>query len=74
VKEKILAARRAQIDTIILPEPNRRNLEEVPKLIRKGLRFVFVSDVSEVFDIALADPVSRRAGPRMSTGRPVAAV
>jgi ATP-dependent Lon protease len=74
VKEKILAARRAQIDTVILPEPNRKNLEEVPKLIRKGLRFVFVSDVSEVFDIALADPVARRTGSRMSTGRPVAAV
>ena len=74
VKEKILAARRAMIDTVILPEPNRKNLEEVPKLFRKGLRFVFVSDVSEVFDIALADPVARRAGPRMSTGRPVAAV
>jgi ATP-dependent Lon protease len=74
VKEKVLASRRAQIDTVILPEPNRKNLEEVPKLFRKGLRFVFVSDVSEVFDVALADPVSRRAGPRMSTGRPVAAI
>ena len=74
VKEKILAARRAMIDTVILPEPNRKNLEEVPKLFRKGLRFVFVTDVNEVFDIALADPVARRVGPRMSTGRPVAAV
>ncbi len=74
VKEKVLAARRAQIDTVILPEPNRKNLEEVPKLFRKGLQFVFVSDVSEVFDIALAEPAARRTGPRMSTGRPVAAV
>jgi ATP-dependent Lon protease len=74
VKEKVLAARRALIDTVILPEPNRKNLEEVPKLFRKGLQFVFVSDVNEVFDVALADPVSRRAGSRMSTGRPVAAI
>src|SRR6266853_4525793 len=74
VKEKVLAARRASIDTVILPEANRKNLEEVPKLFRKGLRFVFVSDVTEVFEIALTDPVSRRTGSRMGTDRPVAAV
>jgi len=74
VKEKVLAARRATIDTVILPEANRKNLEEVPKLFRKGLRFVFVSDVTEVFEVALTDPVARRAGPRMGTERPVAAI
>jgi len=74
VKEKVLAARRAEIDTVILPEANRKNLEEVPKLFRKGLRFVFVSDVHEVFGVALTDPVARRAGSRMGTERPVAAV
>src|SRR5881409_2994441 len=47
IKEKVLAARRANIDTVVLPEANRKNLEEVPKLFRKGLRFVFVSYVTE---------------------------
>ncbi|HXH28239.1 MAG TPA: endopeptidase La, partial [Candidatus Polarisedimenticolia bacterium] len=74
VKEKVLAARRAKIDTVILPEANRKNLEEVPRLFRKGLRFVFVKDVNEVFAVALGDPVSRRTGSRMGTDRPVAAV
>ena len=74
VKEKVLAARRAEIDTVILPEGNRGNLEEVPKLFRKGLRFAFVSDVNEVFEVALTDPVARRTGSRMGTERPVAAV
>jgi ATP-dependent Lon protease len=74
VKEKVLAARRAKIDTVILPEANRKNLEEVPRLFRKGLHFVFVKDVNEVFAVALGDPVARRAGSRMGTDRPVAAV
>jgi ATP-dependent Lon protease len=73
VKEKVLAARRASMDTVILPEANRRNLEDVPRLFRKGLRFVFVSDVTEVLEVALAgEPVTRRPGSRVSVERPVA--
>ncbi len=72
VKEKVLAARRAKIDTVVLPEANRRNLEDVPKLFRKGLRFCFVSDVTEVFAIALCEPVARRPGQRLSAERPIA--
>jgi ATP-dependent Lon protease len=71
VKEKVLAARRAKIDIVILPEANRRNLEDVPKLFRKGLKFVFVSDVTEVFAVALCEPVARRSG-RLSAERPIA--
>ncbi len=74
VKEKVLAARRAMIETVILPEGNRKNLEEIPKLFRKGLKFAFVSNVMEVFPLALADPTTRRAGPRMGTERTVAAL
>jgi ATP-dependent Lon protease len=73
VKEKVLAARRATIDTVILPEANRRNLEEVPKLFRKGLKFVFVSDVTEVLAVALAEPIARPRS-RMGTERPIAAI
>jgi ATP-dependent Lon protease len=72
VKEKVLAARRAKIDSVILPEANRRNLEDVPKLFRKGLKFSFVSDVTEVFAIALLEPVARRSGQRLSAERPIA--
>jgi ATP-dependent Lon protease len=74
VKEKVLAARRAGIDTVILPEANRKNLEEVPKLFRKGLKFVFVSDVNQVLDAALVDTPSRRAGTRVGAERSVAAI
>jgi ATP-dependent Lon protease len=55
VKEKILAARRAGITTLILPELCRRSLEEIPADMKKTLTFVFVEDVDEVFKAALAD-------------------
>ena len=75
VKEKVLAARRANIDTIILPEANRKNLEDIPRLFRKGLRFVFVTDVSQVLQEALCEPVSRRGGAtRVATERNVVAL
>jgi len=73
VKEKVLAARRANIDTVILPEANRKNLEEVPKLFRKNLKFCFVSDVTEVFAIAMTEAMARRSGQqRVGTERPIA--
>ncbi len=74
VKEKVLAARRASIETVILPEANRRNLEEVPKLFRKELQFIFVSDVNDVFEAALAEPTARRPGQRVGTTRPIVAM
>jgi ATP-dependent Lon protease len=73
VKEKVLAARRAGVTTVILPEANRRNLEDVPKLFRKGLHFVFVSDVNQVLQQALGEPIAgRRPTTRIPTERPVA--
>ncbi len=53
VKEKLLAARRAKIKTVILPGPNERDLEDLPKEVREDLSFVFVDNVSEVFEVAL---------------------
>ncbi|MBV9960584.1 MAG: endopeptidase La [Acidobacteria bacterium] len=57
VKEKVLAARRARVNTIILPQQNRRDLDEVPKEPFKDVRFVFVDDVRQVFREALKDKV-----------------
>ncbi len=53
VKEKLLAARRAKIKTVILPAPNRRDLEDLPQEIRDDLTFIFVENVRQVFDAAL---------------------
>lgn len=55
VKEKLLAARRAHIKTVILPEPNKRDLEDLPQEVRDDLTFIFVENVRQVFDIALRE-------------------
>jgi ATP-dependent Lon protease len=57
IKEKVLAARRSGITTIVLPEANRKNLEEIPKSLRKDLTLVFVGDVREVFRHAFREPL-----------------
>jgi ATP-dependent Lon protease len=59
IKEKVLAAYRSGIRTIILPEKNRADLEEdLPKELRDEMHFVFASDIRQVLDAALDVPVS----------------
>ena len=53
VKEKALAALRAKIRTIILPEKNKKDIEEIPKDIQKKLNFIFVKHMDDVLRIAL---------------------
>jgi ATP-dependent Lon protease len=52
LKEKILAAKRAGIQTVILPKRNEKDLEEVPKHVRRGLNFVFAETMDEVLKVA----------------------
>ncbi|HLT34310.1 MAG TPA: endopeptidase La, partial [Aquaticitalea sp.] len=55
IKEKILAAKRAKIKEIILCEENRRDIEEIKPEYLKGLTFHYVSDMSDVINIAITD-------------------
>lgn len=54
IKEKVLAAKRAGIKTVILPKQNEKDLIEVPERHRKGLKFHAVSHFEEVLRIAVA--------------------
>jgi ATP-dependent Lon protease len=54
IKEKVLAAYRAGVKTIILPRRNESALEDVPEEVRKKLRFVLVNSIEDVLDAALA--------------------
>ncbi|MGC9455118.1 MAG: endopeptidase La [Phycisphaerae bacterium] len=53
IKEKVLAARRAGINTVVLPDRNRKDLEDVPEEAKKVLNFEFKRTVDEVLDLAL---------------------
>jgi ATP-dependent Lon protease len=53
IKEKVLAAHRAGIKTIILPKKNERDIEDIPPDLRAELQFHFVSDAEEVLKLAL---------------------
>ena len=53
IKEKILAAKRAGITTIILSEDNRRDIEDIDRRYVDGLEFVYVRTASEVIANAL---------------------
>jgi ATP-dependent Lon protease len=63
IKEKVLAARRARVTTIILPARNRRDLEEVPKEPLKDIRFVFVDNMRQVVREALKEKVTPMLAP-----------
>jgi ATP-dependent Lon protease len=53
IKEKLLAARRAGITTLILPKLNEKDVSEVPEYALKGMTIHYVSRVEEVFELAL---------------------
>ena len=55
IKEKILAAKRSQIETIVLSGRNRRDIEDIPAQYVEGLSFVYVDTVREVISAALSD-------------------
>ena len=53
IKEKIVAAARAGLSTVILPARNRRDYEEIPEAARNALRFIWAERVEEVIEAAL---------------------
>jgi ATP-dependent Lon protease len=56
IKEKVLAAKRAGISCVLLPELNRKDLEEIPLPALKGIRFEFLTTVDEALGLALERP------------------
>ena len=53
VKEKVTAAHRSGIKHIILPDHNKKDLEEIPNHIKKDLNFYFAKEIMDVIDVAL---------------------
>jgi ATP-dependent Lon protease len=59
IKEKVLAAHRAGLKTVILPKRNESDLEDLPEEVRKSMKFIFVETVDDVLKAAL-EPASRQ--------------
>ena len=55
LKEKALGALRAGIEHVIIPEKNRKDLYDMPKVIKNKMKFTCVKDIREVLKIALEE-------------------
>ena len=70
VKEKVLAARRAGIRTVVMSRQNERDLAEIPEELRRDLKFVFVRRVDEVLAAALRPAAGKRSAKSQTTEPP----
>jgi ATP-dependent Lon protease len=59
IKDKVLAAQRAGVGTVLLPARNERDLRDVPESTRAALRFVWLHTVDDAVRAALGEPASR---------------
>ena len=55
IKEKVIAAHRAGIKKILLPEENKRDMDDVPQSVKDDVTFVFVHHMDEVLEQALVN-------------------
>ncbi len=63
IKEKVLAAHRAGLSTVILPSQNEKDLDDVPEEVRKNLQFILVEQIDDVFEAALVSDGWEQRGP-----------
>lgn len=81
IKDKLLAAHRSGIRTVVLPRDNDKELEEIPAEVRASLRVHWVESMDQVLEVALSGPLasaasseaewgSRRRGPELESGPP----
>ena len=59
IREKVLAAQAAGVQTVILPKRNLRDVAEIPPHIIKGLKFVYAETHEDVYNVAIARPISK---------------
>ncbi|WP_133501542.1 endopeptidase La [Lysobacter terrigena] len=63
LREKLLAALRGGIKTVIIPDENKKDLVDMPKSVTKGLEIIPVKWIDEVLDVALEHPITPSAAP-----------
>jgi ATP-dependent Lon protease len=69
IKEKVIAAKSAGIERIILPDKNEKDLEDVSAPVREALKFQFVDEIDQVLDMAFGAALKERkwSGPGLGT-------
>jgi ATP-dependent Lon protease len=72
VKEKVLAARRMGIKTVILPAKNDKDVQELPQNVRRGMNFEYVDHMDQVLRVALAKRTAARRPVAAADRRPAA--
>jgi ATP-dependent Lon protease len=66
LKEKVLAAHRAGINTIIVPMDNKKDIDDIPENVRKKIKFVIASEMETVINTALAKTNFKRMKNKMA--------
>ncbi|HHW4678658.1 MAG TPA: endopeptidase La [Xylella sp.] len=69
LKEKLLAALRGGISTVLIPEENRRDLDDIPVNVTDGLMIVPIKWIDEVLDVALASPLVPKVEKNLVNGK-----
>jgi len=70
IKEKVLAAHRSGLTTVIMPKQNERDLDDVPDEVRKNMKFIFAETVDDVIDSALEKAKRQKNSAKKSTQKP----
>ena len=70
LKEKLLAAMRGGIRTVVIPEENRKDLADIPKSVSDQIKIVPVRWIDEVLDLALERPLAPRPPGGQVAGKP----
>ena len=64
VKEKVIAAHRAGIKTVVLPKDNQKDMDDVPDKVKKDIKFIFASHLDEVLETAITGFVKPNGKPK----------
>ena len=71
VKEKVLAAHRNGLTTVILPKRNEQDLDDVPDEIRQSMKFIFAESVEDVINAALEKARPIKKSVKKATKKPI---
>jgi len=74
LKEKVLAAHRAGMKLVILPDENKKDIRDIPQVVRSAIKLVTVKHMDEVIPLALTRDIVRASGAEDATVDPMSAI